>query len=219
VVKDNILNEVTVGGGSATIAEQDYNLIGNDSTVGAHDLRGTPSYSGGGAPSSYAGFALGTASLGRANASDGTNRGINAGAGATPPGPSPAPAPSPLAPPATPREDAPGVTLTTVPGGDAGDPMTLMVPRRIRWAHLMHGVRVRVGGGKGRMRLTLKRSGVRRLVASRRVSLPTGTRSLVVRPRHGTMGRRRNCTLVVRISVARPGASAHVLAARIRVRR
>ena len=81
VVQDNILGEVSVGGGNgaATIASSDYNLVINGSRRGANDLRGRPTYSGGGRPSALLGFKLATGSLGKGNASDGTDRGAAIG--------------------------------------------------------------------------------------------------------------------------------------------
>jgi hypothetical protein len=227
VVKDNILGEVTVGSGSATFAERDYNLIATGSPVGAQDLRGRPGYSGGSAPSSYDEFTLASGSAGEASASDSADRGI--GSRTTPgsvpavtpdPAPTAAPDPGPANPlPPTPaggatRPAAPGSTLTATP-------MTLAMPKRIRWARLMRGLRLRAAGASEgtRLRVLVNRPGRRRLVADRRFSVGAGERTLVLRPRPGAMGRRRDCTIRVQVKVTIPGAPARTLRARLRVSR
>jgi hypothetical protein len=93
IVKDNVLTSICVCDGSASgLAQEDYNLM-REGGHGAHDLRGTPTYSGGATPSSYAAFALAAGSSGKGTASDGLDR----GARITAPRPAAQHAASPLA--------------------------------------------------------------------------------------------------------------------------
>lgn len=73
VVRDNIATQIDVENGS-TLAAHDHNLL--RTANGSGDVIGTPVFTGGAAPTSYAGFRLATGSPGRAAASDGTNIGI-----------------------------------------------------------------------------------------------------------------------------------------------
>jgi hypothetical protein len=75
VVENNILSAVIVEAGSS--ASVNYNLIANAAPIGPQDINGLPTYVGG-APTNYAGYTLAAGSLGRGNASDGTDRGIMA---------------------------------------------------------------------------------------------------------------------------------------------
>ncbi len=74
VVQDNVLGEVSIQSGST--ATVNHNLIANAAPIGAQDIRGLPTYSGGAVPTTYAGFALTNRSIGKGDASDGTDRGI-----------------------------------------------------------------------------------------------------------------------------------------------
>jgi hypothetical protein len=58
---------------------ESYNLVKQCGTLcgGSHDIVGSPKFAGGTSPSTWAGFALASGSLGAANASDGLNRGIS----------------------------------------------------------------------------------------------------------------------------------------------
>ena len=86
VVKDNILSEISTEG-STTLAERSHNLLAHDGATSPGDLPGKPTYAGGPTPDSYAGYRLEPRSLGKSNASDGTDRGARiAKAGAPPPG-------------------------------------------------------------------------------------------------------------------------------------
>jgi hypothetical protein len=108
VVKDNILAGYTREAGTV---DESYNLFTSGSGTGANDLRGTPAFVGGSAPATYAGYALASGSPGKANASDGKDRGaIVTGA---------APAPAPTNPtPANPAPaDKPAVATWTAPTG------------------------------------------------------------------------------------------------------
>ena len=87
IIRNNITRQFSVGGGTATgqtPAYFDYNLctsgscdFGNN-TAGPHSLSGTPTYVGGSSPTTYAGFALTSGSLGQNAGSDGKDIGINA---------------------------------------------------------------------------------------------------------------------------------------------
>jgi hypothetical protein len=77
IIEDNILSEISNGGGSAAIARTSHNLF-STSANGRASLRGKPSFVGGAAPTDYAGFALEPGSLGKGDASDGLDRGIRA---------------------------------------------------------------------------------------------------------------------------------------------
>ena len=76
VVEDNVLGEVAVQAGSSVSVN--FNLIANGAAIGSQDIHGLPTYVGG-APVNYVGYALAAGSLGRGNASDGTDRGITSG--------------------------------------------------------------------------------------------------------------------------------------------
>ncbi|MDA0167434.1 right-handed parallel beta-helix repeat-containing protein, partial [Solirubrobacter ginsenosidimutans] len=91
IVTDNVLGELALSNGSSG-AGQDYNLLQNGALRGLHDLRGTPTYTGGAKPTTYAGYALKPGSPGTTNATDGTNRGINPTT-STDPNPTPTPTP------------------------------------------------------------------------------------------------------------------------------
>ncbi len=74
-------------GTSSSSITQDYNLC-KSSCAGPHSLTGQASYVGGTTPSSYAGFALTSSSIGRGAGSNGTDMGINiSGASSSAPAP------------------------------------------------------------------------------------------------------------------------------------
>jgi PKD domain len=118
-VRDNVLaggiQKIGVPTGALV---QDYNLL-SSGAAGSHDLTGTPTFVGGAKPTTYAGYALASGSKGKANASDGTDRGIKVGA-TTPP----------AAPPATPPADKPARAVWTVPANvRVGQAVTLDATR------------------------------------------------------------------------------------------
>ncbi len=86
-LKDNVLTsyEVLSGAGTTTglaSGAEGHNLLVNNPKAGppspsSTDIIGSPTYVGGANPSNYAGYALACGSLGKGNASDGTDRGIN----------------------------------------------------------------------------------------------------------------------------------------------
>ncbi len=86
IIEDNILGEVSDGGGSAVVARNAFNLFTNR-TSGISSLKGQPSFVGGVTPTTYAGYALAAGSPGRGSASDGLDRGIRLGAGSGTPAP------------------------------------------------------------------------------------------------------------------------------------
>ena len=71
VVRDNIVGQLDVTGASA----EDHNLVAHGTASGAADIKGLPTYTGGAAAKDWQGFRLADSSLGRANASDGLDRG------------------------------------------------------------------------------------------------------------------------------------------------
>jgi hypothetical protein len=76
VVKDNVVaSVVNATGGKPQGATVDYNLI-SSGVQGSHDVKGKPTYAGGAAPTSWAGFALASSSPGVGKASDGRSMGI-----------------------------------------------------------------------------------------------------------------------------------------------
>ena len=88
-----------------------YNLFTTSAAAsGTNAQVGAPVFTGGASPSSYSGYALGAGSPGKANASDGTDRGIRV-AGATQPPPPPPPADT----------TAPDTTITSGPTGTSND--------------------------------------------------------------------------------------------------
>jgi parallel beta-helix repeat protein len=102
-IRDNIFGGRDVTGGSTAV--ENYNIFPTGQAgTGANDIAGTPTYSGGATPTTLAGFALTSTSIGKGNASDSTDRGANvATAGIqngapTPPPPLPPPPPPPPAP-------------------------------------------------------------------------------------------------------------------------
>lgn len=85
-IKDNILGELSLGGGNATTTENTSNLYTSTPSGNAR-LRAKPVFVGGVKPSSWAGYALAAGSPGKGSASDGLDRGIRVGgqAATTPP--------------------------------------------------------------------------------------------------------------------------------------
>jgi Right handed beta helix region len=82
VIRDNIMAGVSWGGQTAA---EDFNLFAASRGRGANSQRGLPTYVGGPAPTSYAGFRLAPGSRGKGNASDGLDRGARIGVAAGPP--------------------------------------------------------------------------------------------------------------------------------------
>jgi hypothetical protein len=98
VVKDNVLDDIiNASGGAPQGTSADYNLI-SSAKIGSHDIKGTPTYAGGPAPTSWAGFALAAGATGTGKASDGTSMGIVPGATGAPPAGGQPPAGPPTSP-------------------------------------------------------------------------------------------------------------------------
>jgi hypothetical protein len=110
VVRDNILGSLAVEGGS-TLAGNDHNLIANGTPTGSADIKGKPTFAGGATPTTWSGFALAAGSLGKANASDGKDR------GAAIPGAAPTPTPTPDPTPTPTPTDTPAKAVWTAPTG------------------------------------------------------------------------------------------------------
>jgi hypothetical protein len=104
VVKDNIIGGYDLAG---SLGEVNYNLVATGSARGSRDLIGKPAFTGGGSPSTFAGYALASGSAGKANASEGADRGIRVAGAAPAPTPAPTPAPG----------DKPAVATWTAPAG------------------------------------------------------------------------------------------------------
>jgi hypothetical protein len=76
VVRDNVLSSITNGNGglNATFTE-DHNLVRSGGS-GTGDIKNTPVFAGGSAPTTFDGYALASGSPGVGAASDGTNIGV-----------------------------------------------------------------------------------------------------------------------------------------------
>jgi hypothetical protein len=132
VVRDNVVLNGSLNGDDCQNCTVSYNLFGSGSrATGTNSLTGTPIFSGGTAPTTWAGWALKSGSPGKGNASDGIDRGINiSGVPATPgtpatpttPGtPSTPGAPSTPGTPSTPGVPGkPSVPSKPTGGADAG---------------------------------------------------------------------------------------------------
>jgi hypothetical protein len=64
------------GGQPVTYVAEDYNLTHANHGSGAHDTVGSPTFTGGAHPTTFAGYALSAGSPGSGDASDGKNRGV-----------------------------------------------------------------------------------------------------------------------------------------------
>ncbi|WP_445149191.1 Ig-like domain-containing protein [Baekduia sp. Peel2402] len=106
VSRDNIVINGSLNASGCSACTVSYNLFTSGST-GTNAITGTPVFVGGTAPTTYAGWALKDGSPGKANASDGTDRGINV-SGGTPVDP-----PADTTPPDTTIASGPSGTITT----------------------------------------------------------------------------------------------------------
>jgi|GEM_PF-6239406 len=75
VLEDNIMADISEDDGAAASTSR-YNLFFDGSPRGTGDLRGRPTFAGGSGAKTLDGYALTSGSQGRANASDGLDRGI-----------------------------------------------------------------------------------------------------------------------------------------------
>ena len=73
IVQDNVATEVSLNNGS-TVAKRDHNMVRRN--VGSGDVLGTPSYTGGSAPTTWTGFHLASSSPGAKSSTAGTAVGI-----------------------------------------------------------------------------------------------------------------------------------------------
>jgi hypothetical protein len=109
IVRDNVAVNATLNGSGCSACTVTHNLFTKGAS-GANALTGTPVFVGGTAPTTYAGWALKAGSPGKANASDGKDRGINVGTSTPPPT-----TPPPTTPPPTTPTDIPAQAIWTVP--------------------------------------------------------------------------------------------------------
>jgi hypothetical protein len=77
IIEDNVLTSIIAPSGVSYTSR--YNLLSNQSPIGAGDQRGAAVFQGGAAPATYAGFQLAASSPGKGNASDGLDRGVRFG--------------------------------------------------------------------------------------------------------------------------------------------
>lgn len=79
IIRDNVVTRGVNRPDSSTPAVFDYNLSSNSTfaSMGANNVVGSPTFVGGSSPSTWAGYALASGSLGKGNASDGTDRGAD----------------------------------------------------------------------------------------------------------------------------------------------
>jgi Right handed beta helix region len=75
VIEDNILLDISVGDGHASVASRGYNLLAGGQPRGPGESRGKPVYVGGSEPDSRRDFLLAPGSPGRGDASDGLDIG------------------------------------------------------------------------------------------------------------------------------------------------
>jgi hypothetical protein len=140
VVRDNLAVNASLNGSGCSGCTVSYNLFTKGAT-GSNAQTATPVFTGGSAPTTYAGWALKSGSPGKGNASDGSDRGVNVGTSpsTTPPG---APAPGTTTPGG--GSTTPGTTGTTngpngapstLTAGDASNPAALAGAIGIRWSY------------------------------------------------------------------------------------
>jgi hypothetical protein len=109
VVRDNVFVSGTTNAtdaGNCSGCTVSYNLFNSSGdATGSNTQVGAPAFTGGASPSTYSGYALASGSPGKANASDGADRGIRTTGGAPPP----------------PDTTAPDTTITSGPTGTTND--------------------------------------------------------------------------------------------------
>jgi hypothetical protein len=106
ILRDNVLVGASLNTSGCQNCTVSYNLS-NGSAPGTNGISGTPQFAGGTAPTTYSGWALKDGSPGKANASDGTDRGINVSGG------------TPVDPPTD--TTAPDTTISSGPGSSTTD--------------------------------------------------------------------------------------------------
>jgi hypothetical protein len=206
VIRDNVFVNGSTNAlvsGNCTGCTVSYNLFSSSGNAsGTNAQIGAAAFVGSASPSSWAGYVLAAGSPGKANASDGADRGIRI-APAAAPAPA-APAPAPVAASKTMR----------------GPRVSLKVPRHVTWSQLRRGLRLRVSTKvRARVSLRLDRKGAKRAVAWMTRKNPAGTRSYRLKPRHGRLGHRRAQTIILRIRVTNKAGRTTPMSVRIRVSR
>jgi hypothetical protein len=123
LITDNILRSIEVTIGSSAF-DSHHNLLATGTPRHTTDIKGLPTYTGGPTPTSLDAYRLADGSLGKDNASEGTDRGARLTATTTEPTPTPEPEPEPApapepepepAPPEPEPEPEPGNPTLTVP--------------------------------------------------------------------------------------------------------
>ena len=84
IIKDNVLGGVLLDSDGSSFGEISHNVIANSAPSGVATIKGLPTFVGGAHPTSYAGFALASGSLGKGTASDGLDAGIRLSQGGPP---------------------------------------------------------------------------------------------------------------------------------------
>jgi hypothetical protein len=142
LVRDNVVLNGSLNGDGCQSCTVSYNLFGSGSrATGTNSLTGTPAFSGGAAPTTWAGWALKSGSPGKGSASDGIDRGINIGGVPATPGtpgtPSTPGAPgtpgTPTTPGVPPKPSAPskpsgGADAGGAPAASSSGPSSVAVP-------------------------------------------------------------------------------------------
>jgi hypothetical protein len=202
VVRDNVFvngySNAAVAGNctGCTVTNNLFTSNGNSSGVAA--LVAVPAFVGGSNPTTYAGFVLAPGSPGRANASDGTDRGIRV---------APAVAPAPASAP-------PVVKIKRTPR------VSVKIRRSVSWSQLRHGLLVRVSTKvRARVSLRLDRKGSPRPLGWMSGRNPAGTRGYRLRARRGRLGPPHAQTVLLRVRVTSRGGRLTVRNVAIRVHR
>jgi hypothetical protein len=200
-LRDNVMVNGSLNADGCQACSVAYNLFSSSGKAkGTNTIVAGPSFVGGATPTTYPGFLLAAGSPGKGNASDGADRGIRIAPGA-------APAPTAPAPPAASKTRR-------------GPRVSLRVPRRVSWAQLRRGLRVRVATKvRARVSLRLDRKGAKRPLGWMTRKQPAGTRYYRLKPRHGRLGKRRAMTLILRVRVTNKAGMMTPVTATIRVRR
>jgi hypothetical protein len=204
VVQDNVFAQgaslLPSQGSGCSNCPADHNLFSSaGASTGTASLVGVPAFVGGANPAGYVGYQLAPGSPGKANASDGTDRGIRI---------SPAAAPAPVA--AAPKASK----------ARRGPRVSLKVRRRVTWAQLRRGLVVRVSTKvRARVSLRLDRKGSRRPLAWMTRKNPAGTRTYRLKARRGRLGPPHAQTVLLRVRVTNKAGRLTVMNVAIRVRR
>jgi hypothetical protein len=200
IVRDNVLVDGTVNAPASKCSgcTVTHNLFTRGG-IGDNAIVGAPVFTGGGNPTTYAGHLLAAGSPGKGTASDGTDRGIRIQPGAAAPAP---------APPAAGGGNGPAS------GSVAG--AKLKAPRRVSWARLRRGLRVRVVSAEPvRVVLRLSRKQGGKALARKVRRMAAGRRTFVLRVRPG---RRPARTVALMVRMTNAAGETSVLRRKVRVR-